>query len=94
MRGDIEIGAGDGPAPPADGTAHDTMDRTAGEALRIAHAPAGHASVEHASVEYALVEPVGIDYTTIESAPDSPTPAPQSTAATSPARHETPDDRG
>lgn len=81
MRGDIGIGAGDGPAPPPDDAADAPM--------RIAHAPA-----EYASVEYALVEPVGIDYNTLEAAPDSRTPAPQSTATISPARHETPDDRG
>jgi sec-independent protein translocase protein TatB len=86
MRGDIEIGAGDGPTTPSDDAADAPM--------RIAQAPAEHASVEHASVEYALVEPVGIDYNTLESAPDSRTPAPQPTAATSPSRHETPDDRG
>lgn len=91
MRGDIEIGAGDGPATPPEDAADAPM--------RIAHAPAGHASmeqasVEHASVEYALVEPVGIDYDTLESAPDRRTPAPQPTAATSPSSHETPDDRG
>ena len=94
MRGDIGIGAGDGPAPPSDGTAHDTMDRTADDTMRIEHAPAGKASAEYASVEYALVEPVGIDYNTIESGPENHPTLPQQTATISPARHETPDDRG